>query len=121
MKGTIERTKNEHDDITIASYAELTVTFQFITTVNSCDGHQPEPEKTMLKQRMHIFNLAQRMMEEMLKKRVHPGNKVKSTDALVRLRFAKGPGVEGRPNIPLGPLRCNMIEGPHTATNQHEN
>ena len=33
--------------------------------------------------------------------KLHLGKRVQDTDALVRLRFAKGPGVEGRPNFLL--------------------
>ena len=40
-------------------------------------------------------------MEDILKKKMHPGNRVQDSDTLVKLRFAKGPGVEGRPNLPF--------------------
>ena len=39
----------------------------------------------------------------MVKRRLHPGSKSKNTDEFVRLRFAKGADVEGRPSIPLWP------------------
>ena len=48
--------------------------------------------------RMHIFNSAAKGIEDVLKRKMHPGNRVQNKDALVSLRFAKGPGVEGRPN-----------------------
>ena len=48
-----------------------------------------------------MFNSATKAMEGILKCRMHLGNKMQDTDALVRLRFAKGPEVEGRLNIPL--------------------
>ena len=59
------------------------------------------PEKATLMERMHMFNSATEGMEDILKRKMHPGSRVQNTDAVVRLRCAKGPGVEGRPNIPL--------------------
>ena len=50
---------------------------------------------------MHIFNSATKAMEEIMQANMHLGNRVQNIDAPVRLRFAKGPGVEGRPNFPL--------------------
>ena len=50
---------------------------------------------------MHIFNSATKAMEEILQAKMHLGNIVQNTDAFVRLRFPKGPGVEGRPNFLL--------------------
>ena len=73
--------------------------FQVITGVNPCNGIRDEPEKTTLMEIMYIFNFATERMEHILKRRMHLGDRVQNTDALVTLRFAKGPGVEGRPNI----------------------
>ena len=89
------------DVINTTSHAELTVAFRLITEVNSCYGIRDEPEKIILMERMHIFNSATKQMEHILRRSMHPGDRVQNTDALVRLRFATGPGVEGRPNILL--------------------
>ena len=69
--------------------------------INPCHGRHGNPEKSTFFERMHIFNSATKAMEGILKCRMHPGNRVQDTDALVRLRFAKGPGVEGRHNLLL--------------------
>ena len=89
------------DDITTTSFAELTIAFQLVTGMNPCVGRHDDPEKTTLTDRMHIFNSATKALELMVGAKLHPGKRVQDTDALVRLRFKGGPGVEGRPNFPL--------------------
>ena len=94
-----EKTSVPGDDINTTSFVELTIAFQFITGINPCHGRHDDPEKSTLLERMHIFNSATKAMEGILKSKMQPGNRVQVTDALVRLRFAKGPVVEGRPNF----------------------
>ena len=50
---------------------------------------------------MHIFNSASNALETIMGAKLHTGKRVQDTDALSRLRFKCGPGVEGRPNFLL--------------------
>ena len=91
-------TSDAGDDITTTSFAELAIAFQLVTGINPCIGRHDDPEKTTLTEIMHIFNSATKSIDEMMAAKMHLGKRVQDTDALVRLRFAKGP-VDGRPNF----------------------
>ena len=67
-----EQTSVQGDDINITSYADFTVAFQLITSVNLCYGMRDEPEKTTRMERLHIFNYVTKRIEHILKRRMHP-------------------------------------------------